>query len=720
MFKRIALMCITFAVATTAHSSHHDCIHDEIRKVPGYGSTAEMLDVPYAHNTSARTERHFTALQSAWQPIRVKVFFDQGDCAGGTSTCGHCTAVGNVVPTFESASSTTTCTSNDVLTDAKKSYIMDKLMPAAVAFYTSALNVVRVSGNLVVSGTATCGSAPGTPVPSDHRSTGVADADFIAYVTAVPKADRTSLTVAWAAACRTDSAGRAVVAHVNFIPGSLTNAVDNNAVDLDNDKSTAVHEIAHALGFSSPFFGSRGYLSTDGTTLVPGGTSVVTSSDLGKSVTYVTSPRVVNEVRSYFGCTTLTGGEIEDQGGSGTAGSHWEKRIFYEDSMAGISSSVRSYHSRFTLAFFEDTGHYTANYAAADSRQKWGKGKGCSFASKKCNAQTWEEFCFDTNSQNTFCTFDRLARGYCNVGAYTSSLPAQFQYFSSSAASGGSIEHTDYCPVVLPYGNRICLDPANADSADVYGQTYSTVSRCFDSDLIQAGRTAGTTRRETRCFVPECQGSRLTILVKTSRVLCPADGTAGTADLSTISGSYTGTITCPAASVFGCGVTATTSGPTTNGGSTPSGGTPSGGGTPSPDSSSTPAATSAGPETSAPPTVTSSPLLETPAPTPLSLSCAERVSCARDRLSFMPYCRQVAKGVEECFGTDCDAQMESFFAAVGVASNCSDAAARNGFQTACMEGTAGVADLCYLATASAVNQCTALLFALALSVIVFW
>ena len=37
---------------------------------------------------------------------------------------------------------------------------------------------------------------------------------------------------------------------------------------------------------------------------------------------------VQREARSHFGCDTLEGAEIENQGGSGTAGSHWEKRLF--------------------------------------------------------------------------------------------------------------------------------------------------------------------------------------------------------------------------------------------------------------------------------------------------------------------------------------------------------------------------------------------------------
>ena len=39
------------------------------------------------------------------------------------------------------------------------------------------------------------------------------------------------------------------------------------------------------------------------------------------------TPRVVAEVRRHFNCNQLEGAELEDQGGEGTALTHWEKRI---------------------------------------------------------------------------------------------------------------------------------------------------------------------------------------------------------------------------------------------------------------------------------------------------------------------------------------------------------------------------------------------------------
>ena len=40
------------------------------------------------------------------------------------------------------------------------------------------------------------------------------------------------------------------------------------------------------------------------------------------------TPTVVAHVRQHLGCTTLQGALLEDEGGEGSSGSHWEYRLF--------------------------------------------------------------------------------------------------------------------------------------------------------------------------------------------------------------------------------------------------------------------------------------------------------------------------------------------------------------------------------------------------------
>ncbi len=39
------------------------------------------------------------------------------------------------------------------------------------------------------------------------------------------------------------------------------------------------------------------------------------------------TPNVVKWAKDHYGCATANGVELEDYGGSGTAGSHWEMRV---------------------------------------------------------------------------------------------------------------------------------------------------------------------------------------------------------------------------------------------------------------------------------------------------------------------------------------------------------------------------------------------------------
>lgn len=47
-----------------------------------------------------------------------------------------------------------------------------------------------------------------------------------------------------------------------------------------------------------------------------------------RSIQMIVTPRVRAEVQAHFNCPELEGAELEDQGGDGTALTHWEKRVF--------------------------------------------------------------------------------------------------------------------------------------------------------------------------------------------------------------------------------------------------------------------------------------------------------------------------------------------------------------------------------------------------------
>jgi hypothetical protein len=119
-----------------------------------------------------------------------------------------------------------------------------------VAFWEQTLSVDASTGLQI-----TQGSCCGVKIPEDTTSSG----HFLLYVSFQPT---DGSTLAWASACRIDQTGRPVAGHANFGP----NKVDTNSAD--KAFKIAVHELAHALGFSNEMFSS--YKTRDSTgKLVP-------------------------------------------------------------------------------------------------------------------------------------------------------------------------------------------------------------------------------------------------------------------------------------------------------------------------------------------------------------------------------------------------------------------------------------------------------------------
>lgn len=105
----------------------------------------------------------------------------------------------------------------------------------------------------------------------------------------------------------------------------------------------------------------------------------------------MTAPDVVNYAKTYFGCSSVNGLPIEENGSSGSAGSHWERTSFGNEYMCAAQMQ-RQVVSKFTLLALQSSGWYRANMNEAQEFE-WGKGEGCKFvAGTQCISGS-EEFC---------------------------------------------------------------------------------------------------------------------------------------------------------------------------------------------------------------------------------------------------------------------------------------------------------------------------------------
>lgn len=391
---------------------------------------------------------------------------------------------------------------------AYRSYIQNELVPPVVAYFEGALRVkYPVSGNLKVSTSvkAVCG----VRTPSVLHNGGVASDFFIFFDSTV---DSAGSWVATSSFCYLAAASkRPLVARTTFNRDLLK---DPNGDVLVHEKNTylLIHEFIHNFGFSGaiyPYFVDANAKPLKG--------HILSRVLDGKTRTVLNVPVLTNRLRKFFGCSTLEGAYLENNGGEGTAGSHFERRHFVYDTMtSGVIHGRRI--SEFSLAILEASGWYAPNYQYAEP-YFFGQGQGCGFLKNKCSSSTfnYEEFCKGTARG---CAPHGRGGGMCNDDT-----------------------KSDGCRFYYPNVNYDCENEDAADygrlpEAQSFGRTAS--SKCFSGDL-RSLRTK-TAAVSSFCFKYTCEGSgsgtTLKVQVGKSTVTCKNEGKL------TVTG-YAGTIDCP-------------------------------------------------------------------------------------------------------------------------------------------------------------------------------
>jgi len=140
-----------------------------------------------------------------------------------------------------------------------------------------------------------------------------------------------------------------------------------------------MHELTHVLGFSSNLY--QYYQDRNLNTL---GKSVIMNKRRDGHF-QIRTHNVLNFAKHYFGCNSMSGVALENSGGSGTAGSHWERSELGDEAMTGADINEPSY-SLFTIILLHDSGWYNVDVSMADDIT-WGLSEGCDFVNKKCHAR---------------------------------------------------------------------------------------------------------------------------------------------------------------------------------------------------------------------------------------------------------------------------------------------------------------------------------------------
>mmetsp|Transcript_24870 Transcript_24870/g.41759 ORF Transcript_24870/g.41759 Transcript_24870/m.41759 type:complete len:349 (-) Transcript_24870:34-1080(-) len=241
---------------------------------------------------------------------------------------------------------------------AKANFLKVELVPNAIDIINKALHVVPISGNLVLSRdcervysggqcasfkpVTQCGNL--VTIPEEHLTGGILSTDLILYVTS-ELVD--SNVLAYAYWCQSDQHDRPIAGVINFNPIYI----DPSKLASSRQLATAIHEMTHTLGFSPASFSL--FRDSNGNAWPQ---VVAGFTERSHAVTKIITPTVLAKVREHFACPSLNGAELEDQGGTGTAGSHWETRIYFNEYMTGQLQFNPVMLSVITLALLEDSG----------------------------------------------------------------------------------------------------------------------------------------------------------------------------------------------------------------------------------------------------------------------------------------------------------------------------------------------------------------------------
>ncbi|KAH6829201.1 metalloendopeptidase / zinc ion binding protein [Perilla frutescens var. hirtella] len=532
----------------------HSCIHDQIieqRKRPGrkvYSVSAQVYvepDVPKSLKSRGRALLGVSELlkrrSEAKQPIRIYLNYD----AVGHSSDRDCRNVGDIVKLGEPAGASYSgapscnpqadppiygdcwynCTLDDIAEEDKKLRLR-KALGQTADWFRRALSVEPVRGNLRLSGYSACGQDGGVQLPREYVEEGVANADLVLLVTTRPT---TGNTLAWAVACERDQWGRAIAGHVNVAPRHLTAEAESLL------SATLIHEVMHVLGFDPHAFA---HFRDERKRRRIRVTEQAMDDKLGRMVTRVVLPRVIMHSRYHYGAFSenFTGLELEDGGGRGTSGSHWEKRLLMNEIMTG-SVDTRSVVSKMTLALLEDSGWYQANYSMADHLD-WGHNQGTEFVTLPCNH--WKGAYRCNSTQFSGCTYNREAEGYCPIVNYSGDLPQWARYFPQ-ANKGGQSSLADYCTYFVAYSDGSCTDTNSARAPDsMLGEVRGSNSRCMASSLVRTGFVRGSTTQGNGCYQHRCVNNTLEVAVDGGWKICPQAG--GPIKFS----GFNGELICPA------------------------------------------------------------------------------------------------------------------------------------------------------------------------------
>jgi leishmanolysin len=117
---------------------------------------------------------------------------------------------------------------------------------------------------------------------------------------------------------------------------------------------------------------------------------------------------------------------MENGGGAGSAGAHFEKVVFGDEIMVS-DEMLDARFSHLSLAVAADSGWYDVDFMDADE-YNYGRDKGCQMFAKKCRRNVVSEFC--NAIDDTKCSDNFKYISICKNSKYTGTCNINLNYRS--------------------------------------------------------------------------------------------------------------------------------------------------------------------------------------------------------------------------------------------------------------------------------------------------
>ncbi|XP_056383111.1 ciliated left-right organizer metallopeptidase isoform X2 [Hyla sarda] len=309
---------------------------------------------------------------------------------------------------------------------------------------------------------------PMNGIEPDHvtpSGTGVLDTDFLLYVR-VAQTEKCALqpsVIAYAAYCQLDHSGRPIAGVIVFCPKRLKDGIYQH----QHVMQVCLHEILHALGFSSSLF--ERWIDCSFSGHMCSSRSRVTNTD-ERGQLRIYTPNVMQRMGEHLGAGSV-GAPLENQ--ESPASSHWESRIMQGSILtASLSPPHLTFLDPITLAAFQDMGWYGVN-TSIHSHLVWGAGVYFGLPST-CQDKLAGFFCGEEGEIG--CHYLHLDKGNCSTDAYL-----------------------DGCRIYKPLiqGGECWL----LQEHHVSDEIYHPQSRCFFSNLTKEMKHE---KVKGRCYLHRC------------------------------------------------------------------------------------------------------------------------------------------------------------------------------------------------------------------------